>query len=226
MESTIDNPIIVEITEQEAKRKGNVGKYLNKLVVPGCLYIVEQVPDFMASCLYNITKPMLVFSSMACGGQLLMEAAESEISINLSKLKDNETYTSARDMIICKKLSKLEKKPIWIDESEKLMAINLYHRCQKLKKEHDIQVVLMDDYRLLVDDYFQEIPDGMRLQMLQTLAEKFGISIIAQDCPPKEANEGMCDGKNHEQVFHVNWWDDTPKTGTNSIFDYWEIDDE
>lgn len=176
---------------------------MNKQIIPGFLYIVEQIPNLMASCLYNITKPMLVFSSKATAAQLLMEAAESK-----------------RD--ICKALSALEKKPIWIDDSENLMAINLYSCYQKLKTEHDLKVVLLDDYRLLVDDYYQEISDELRITMLQKLAEKFGIAVIVQNCPPKEANEGESNDKNHEQVFHVNWWDDTPKTGTNSIFDYWE----
>lgn len=76
MESTFENTNI-HVKVEEAKNKGCLGKYLNKCIVPGHLYIVEQAPNLMASCLYNIHKPMLVFSSKACGGQLLMEAAES-----------------------------------------------------------------------------------------------------------------------------------------------------
>jgi replicative DNA helicase len=203
MESTIANTNSQVIKVEEVENRGSLGKYLDKQIVPGFLYIVEQAPNFMASCLCNISKPMLVFSSKASAAQLLMEAAESK-----------------RD--VCKALSALEKKPIWIDDSENLMAINLYSRCQKLKTEHDLKVVLLDDYRLLVDDYYQEISDEQRITMLQRLAEKLGIAVISQDCPPKEAKEGESNGKNPEQVFHVNWWDDTPKTETNSIFDYWE----
>ena len=132
------------IEAQEAEKKSNLGKYLNKHIVPGYSYIVEQVPNLMASCLYHISKPMLVFSSKASGAQLLMEAAGSEMNS-------------------IEKLTRLEKKPIWIDDSENLMAMNLYARCLKLKTEHDLQVVVMDDYRFLVDDYFQEIPDELKL---------------------------------------------------------------
>ena len=203
MESTIANTNIQVIKVEEVENRGSLGKYLDKRIVPGFLYIVEQAPNFMASCLCNISKPMLVFSSKASAAQLLMEAAESK-----------------RD--VCKALSALEKKLIWIDDSGNLMAINLYSRCQKLKTEHDLKVVLLDDYRLLVDDYYQEISDELRITMLQRLAEKLGIAVIAQDCPPKEAKESESNGKNPEQVFHVNWWDDTPKADTNSIFDYWE----
>ncbi len=203
MESTIANTNIRVIKVEEVENRGSWGKYLNKQIIPGFLYVVEQIPNLMASCLYNISKPMLVFSSKATAAQLLMEAVESK--------KD-----------VCKALSALEKKPIWIDDSEKLMAINLYARCEKLKAEHGLQVVLMDDYWLLVDDYYQEISDELRITMLQKLAEKFGIAVIVQNCPPKEANDDENNDKNHEQVFHVNWWDDTPKADTNSIFDYWE----
>jgi hypothetical protein len=79
MESDFANTNIHVIKAEEVKNRGCWGKYLNKHIVPGHLYIVEQAPNLMASCLYNIHKPMLVFSSKACGGQLLMEAAESEI---------------------------------------------------------------------------------------------------------------------------------------------------
>lgn len=224
MESAFANTNIHVIKKVEkVKSKGSWGKYLNKCIVPGHLYIVEQAPNLMASCLYNIHKPMLVFSSKACGGQLLMEAAENEIKISLSKLNDNETYTSAKEMIVCKKLGELEKKLIWIDESEKLMAINLYSRCQKLKTEHDLQVVLIDDYQFLVDDYFHEISDELSLTVLHKLAEKMGIAVIAQKCPIEETHEAGNKGYTSEPVFYDKWWEDTPKRNhNNSIFDYWE----
>lgn len=154
----------------------------------------------MASCLCNISNPMLVFSSRASAAQLFMEAAGSEMAFS-------------------EKLSKLEKKALWIDESDKLMAINLWTRCEMLKREQNIQVVLMDDYRFLVDDYFHEIPDELKLTMLQRLTEKLEIAIIAQQCPINETDEQ----ERQDFVFHNNWWDNTQKeTGTRSIFDYWE----
>ena len=148
---------------------------------------------------------MLVFSSKASGAQLLMEAAGSE-------------------MIFSERLTKLEKKPIWIDDSENLLAMNLYARCLKLRMEQGIQVVVMDDYRFLVDDFFQEIPDELKLSMLQSLSEKMGIAIIAQKYPIDETKEA--ENKNNTLVFHNKWWGDTQKseqeTGSGSIFDYWE----
>ena len=203
MGNAFDKTRIEIIEAQEAEKKNNLGKYLDKHIVPGHLYIVEQVPNLMASCLYHITKPMLVFSSKASGAQLLMEAAGSEMNS-------------------IEKLTRLEKKPIWIDESENLMAMNLYARCLKLRMEQDLQVVVMDDYRFLVDDFFQEIPDELKLTMLQSLSEKLGIAIIAQKCPIDETNEE--ENLNNTLVFHNKWWDDTPKSErkTGSIFDYWE----
>ena len=222
MESTYENTKIEVITSKEIEGGSSIGRYLKKHIVPGLLYIVEHVPNLMASCLYNISKPMLVFSSKACGGQLLMESAESEIDANPSKLKNKDPYLSYRELMICKMLSTLEKKPIWIDDSEKLMAVNLYARCEKLRMDHDLQVVLLDDYQFLVDDYFQEISDELRLTMLQKLAEKMGIAVIAQKCPIDETQEGN-KGNALEPVFHNRWWDDTPKREqNNSLFDYWE----
>ena len=203
MGNALDKTKIEVIEAQEAEKKSNLGKYLNKHIVPGHLYIVEQVPNLMASCLYNINKPMLVFSSKASGAQLLMEAAGSEMNS-------------------IEKLTRLEKKPIWIDDSENLMAMNLYARCLKLKMEHGLQVVVMDDYRFLVDDYFQEIPDELKLTMLQSLSEKLGIAIIAQKYPIDETKEA--ESKNNTLVFHNKWWDNSPTSeqNTGSIFDYWE----
>ena len=166
---------------------------------------------------------MLVFSSKANGAQLLMEAAENELRANPSKSRKNKPNSLSNDLMVAEKILELEKKPIWIDDSEKLMAINLYARCEKLKAEHDILVVLMDDYRLLVDDYFHEIPDELQLTMLQGLAEKMGIVVIAQQCPTEETQEEGSKDNNSELVFHNKWWDDTPKREqSNSIFDYWE----
>ena len=205
MGNAFDKTKIEVIEAQEAEKKSSLGKYLDKHIVPGHLYIVEQVPDLMASCLYNISKPLLVFSSKASGAQLLMEAAGSEMNS-------------------IEKLTRLEKKPIWIDDSESLMAMNLYARCLKLRMEHNLQVVVMDDYRFLVDDFFQEIPDELKLTMLQSLSEKLGIAIIAQNCPIDETKE--VESKNNTLIFHNKWWGDTPKseqeTGSGSIFDCWE----
>lgn len=212
------------IKAQEAEKKNSLGKYLNKHIAPGHVYIIEQVPNLMASCLYHISKPMLVFSSKASGAQLLMEAAESEANAHSSKSGKNNPNDFSNDMIIGKKLSELEKRPIWIDDSENLMAMNLYARCLKLRMEQDLQVVVMDDYRFLLDDFFQEIPDELKLTMLQSLSEKLGIAIIAQKCPIDETKE--VESKNNTLIFHNKWWDDTQKneqeTGSGSIFDYWE----
>ena len=209
------------IKAQEAEKKSNLGKYLNKYIAPRHLYIIEQVPNLMASCLYHISKPMLVFSSKVGGAQLLMEAAESEVNAHPSKSGKNNPNDS-NEMILRKKLGELEKRPIWIDDSESLMAMNLYARCLKLRMEHNLQVVVMDDYRFLVDDFFQEIPDELKLTMLQSLSEKLGIAINAQNCPIDETKE--VESKNNTLIFPNKWWDDTPKSErkTGSIFDYWE----
>lgn len=77
MESTIGNVRIERVRPQEIEAEKSIGTYLDKHVVPGRLYLIEQTPDFLASCLYKISKSMLVFSSKLCGGQLLVEAALS-----------------------------------------------------------------------------------------------------------------------------------------------------
>lgn len=223
MEITCENTKVEVITSKEIEGGSSIGRYLNKHIVPGHLYVVEQVPNLMASCLYNISKPMLVFSSKACGGQLLMESAESEIDAKPSKLKNKNPYVSYRELMICKMLSTLEKKPIWIDENEKLMATNLFDRCLKLVMEQNLEVVLMDDYRFLVDDFFQEIPDELRLHILQRLAEKLEITVIVQQYPDEETTKEKDKYKTTEPVFVKKWRKNTPKRKqSNSIFDYWE----
>ena len=206
----------------KSRKEGNVGEYLDKHLVPGHLYVIEHIPDFVTSCLYHTSKPMLVFSSKVCGGQLLMEAAEIELSAHSSKLEDNDPYSPSREMVLCEKLGELEKKPIWIDESEKLMAMNLHALCQKLRLEQGIQIVLMDDYQFLVDDFFQEITDELKLTMLQSLSEKLGIAVVAQKYPLKKRKHDR--KKTLEPVFLEKWWEDspTPEQNTGSILDYWE----
>ena len=88
MESTFEDTKIEMIKAQDVENVGNLGEYLDKHIAPGHLYIIEQQPNLMASCLYNIRKTMLVFSSKANGAQLLMEAAENGIRANPSKSKN------------------------------------------------------------------------------------------------------------------------------------------
>ena len=73
------------------------------------------------------------------------------------------------------------------------------------------------------DVVFQEIPDELKLTMLQKLAEKMGIAVIAQKCPIEKNQQEENKGNFSDLVFQNKWWDDTPKSEqNNSLFDYWE----
>ena len=104
MESSFEDAKIEIIKAQDVENVGNLGKCLDKHIAPGHLYIIEQHPNLMASCLYNIRKTMFVFSSKANGAQLLMEAAENELRANPSKSRKNKPNSLSNDLMVAEKM--------------------------------------------------------------------------------------------------------------------------
>ena len=157
MENTTEKKEIKVVKTQEAMMEGCIGKYLNKHIAPGRMYVVEDDTNLVGSCLYNIDKPMMVITYKSYR-QFLKDATKSEIEANLSD--SEKTGCNISDEMITKK--QLE-----------LCVFGMQMKGHK--------VILIDDYQSIVEDWYQEW--SQEPTALQRLLNEYGITVIASKCP-------------------------------------------
>lgn len=174
MENTTEKKEIKVVKTQEAIMEGCIGKYLNKHIVPGHMYVVEDDTNLVGSCLYNIDKPMMVITYKSYE-QFLMDATKSELAAILSD--SEKTSCSITDEMIANKQLELVDKPIkFITGIQSLNDMDLLTFGLQMEGH---KVILIDDYQTIVEDWYQESSrDSIQTKLLED-----GITIIAQKCP-------------------------------------------
>lgn len=178
MENQFKNSEIEVITAKYAKSKGGSGKYLNKHIAPGHMYVIEGDNNLMGSCLYNIDSSMMVITYKTYE-QFLKEATKSEIEANLTK--SNKGKIVITDEMIAEKQLELVDKAIKIMPGLKAMNdMDFFEFCLQMKGR---KVVLIDDYQSIVEDWYQESPSESIQTVLQRITKEYGIIVIAQTCP-------------------------------------------
>ncbi len=131
----------------------------------------------------DFQKPVAVFSLEMSGVQLVQRivAMESEIDAHKmrnGKLKDYE-WTQLNHTI-----EKLSDAPIFIDDTPGINIFELRAKCRRLKKQHDIQLVIIDYLQLMSgtsenknSNREQEISNISR--SLKGLAKELNVPVIA-----------------------------------------------
>lgn len=149
---------IINIGKKEAESEGgSIGKYLNKHIAPGYMYVVEDDTNLLGSCLYNIDKPMMVITYKSYE-QFLKEATKSELAANLSD--SEKTACNISDEMIANKQLELVDKPIkFTTRSHMLDDWDLSTFGMQMKGH---KVILIDDYQSIVEDWYQEWPKNRR----------------------------------------------------------------
>ena len=176
MENKFEKSEIEVITAKYAESEGGSGKYLNKHIVPGYMYVVEDDTNLVGSCLYNIDKPMMVITYKSYE-QFLKDATKSELEAKLSGLEKASCNIS--DEIIANKQLDLVDKPIkFYTRSHMLHNLDLVSFGMQMKGH---KVILIDDYQSIVEDWYQEWPQ--KPTALQRLSIEYGITVIASKCP-------------------------------------------
>ena len=176
MENTTEKKEIKVVKTQEAMMEGCIGKYLNKHIAPGRMYVVEDDTNLVGSCLYNIDKPMMVITYKSYR-QFLKDATKSEIEANLSD--SEKTGCNISDEMITKKQLELVDKPI--KYTTRLHTLDDWNLCVFGMQMKGHKVILIDDYQSIVEDWYQEW--SQEPTALQRLLNEYGITVIASKCP-------------------------------------------
>ncbi len=127
--------------------------------------------------------PVGVFSMEMSKEQLVMRLLSSESEIDFSKLRTG-SLSGAEWPKLAQAADTLYKAPIFIDDSPALGILDLRARARRLKKEHDLSLLVIDYLQLMRgrsntggDRREQEISEISRF--LKALAKELNIPVIA-----------------------------------------------
>ena len=127
--------------------------------------------------------PVGVFSMEMSKEQLVMRLLSSESEVEFSKLRTG-ALSSAEWPKLAQAADTLYKAPIFIDDSAGLGILDLRARARRLKKEHDLSLLIIDYLQLMRgrsntggDRREQEISEISRF--LKALAKELNIPVIA-----------------------------------------------
>jgi replicative DNA helicase len=127
-------------------------------------------------------RPVAVFSLEMSSIQLANRLIAAETELGSDKLKTGrlENYEWEH---LNRKISSLEKAPIYIDDTPALSIFELRAKCRRLKMQHDIQVVIVDYLQLMTSgsegrgSREQEVSAISR--SLKAIAKELDIPILA-----------------------------------------------
>ncbi len=129
-------------------------------------------------------KAVAVFSLEMSSVQLITRLISSETALESEKLRKGnlEDHEWA---ILMSKVKKLEKAPLFIDDTPALSVFDLRAKCRRLKATHDIQVIIIDYLQLMTaggsnkngGNREQEISTISR--SLKSIAKELNIPVIA-----------------------------------------------
>ncbi len=143
-----------------------------------CLNIAEN-----AALADGASAPVGIFSMEMSKEQLVMRLLSSESEVEFSKLR-NGTLSGAEWPKLAQAADILYRAPIFIDDSPSLGVLDLRARARRLKKEHDLSLLIIDYLQLMRgrsntggDRREQEISEISRF--LKALAKELNIPVVA-----------------------------------------------
>ncbi len=99
----------------------------------------------------DFKKPVAVFSLEMSAVQLANRLISGEAEIDQEKLR-NGNLTEAEWHQLNTKINRLSSAPIYIDDTAGLSVSELKTKCRKLKKQHGIQMIIIDYLQLMRGD--------------------------------------------------------------------------
>ena len=115
-------------------------------------FVVKRIPEQVSSFVFNLAVPTVIFTLTKSSYQFVMELLSTKIEINFDEVlckKKKKEFARIGDLKIralCEKVNALENRPLWIDDTEFHSVTELCEKCHQIVKEHQIQVVIIDDY--------------------------------------------------------------------------------
>lgn len=124
--------------------------------------------------------PVAFFSIEMSDMQLVIRLISAETKVNSHKIRTGKI--SQKDLsVIVKKIGKLAKAPMFIDDSPALSITELRAKCRRLKAEHNIRLILVDYLQLIhppkAESREREI--SIISSSLKQIAKELNIPVIA-----------------------------------------------
>jgi replicative DNA helicase len=128
--------------------------------------------------------PVVFFSLEMSAGQLVQRILSAESEVWLEKISRGKLEEYEMQQIIHKGINRLDKAPIFIDDTPALNIFELRAKCRRLKNKHNIGLIIIDYLQLMSGtadgkgtNREQEISTISR--NLKTLAKELAVPIIA-----------------------------------------------
>ncbi|MBK7957356.1 MAG: replicative DNA helicase [Bacteroidetes bacterium] len=133
----------------------------------------------------DFKKPVAFFSLEMSAAQLVQRMISMESEINAEKLRKGDLRQDEWTQLITK-IDKLETAPILIDDTPAMSIFELRAKARKLKRKHDINMIIIDYLQLMSGGNAEGKSSGNREQeissisrALKGLAKELDIPIIA-----------------------------------------------
>jgi replicative DNA helicase len=130
----------------------------------------------------GVSTPVGIFSLEMSKEQLVMRFLSSEAEVEFSKLRSGMVRDTEWPKL-SKAAGRLYEAPIFIDDAPALSVLDLRARARRLKKEHDLGILVIDYLQLMrgrtgsLDRREQEISEISR--SLKALAKELDIPVVA-----------------------------------------------
>ncbi|WP_040398335.1 replicative DNA helicase [Cesiribacter andamanensis] len=110
---------------------------------------------FVVSALRNaavdFNKPVAIFSLEMSAVQLVNRMISAEAELESEKIKKGNLADYEWEQLV-HKTTRLNKAPIFIDDTPALSILELRAKCRRLKAQHDIQMIIIDYLQLMSGD--------------------------------------------------------------------------
>ena len=128
--------------------------------------------------------PVVMFSLEMSAGQLVQRILSAESEIWLEKISRGKLEEYEMQQLLVKGIQRLDKAPIFIDDSPALNIFELRAKCRRLKNKHNIGLIIIDYLQLMSGT--SDNKGGNREQEISTisrnlkgLAKELNVPIIA-----------------------------------------------
>lgn len=143
------------------------------------------VVSSMRNAAIDFNMPVAIFSlEMSCS-QLMLRMISAEAEIDSEKLRKGSLEPHEWQQMH-KRLDRLSKAPIFIDDTPALSVLELRAKCRRLKAQHDIQLIIIDYLQLMSGETSNKGGTGNREQeiasisrALKNLAKELNVPVIA-----------------------------------------------
>lgn len=173
MEYTTENTYLQIVRMKDDNENGGLGAALKRSLAPSQFYVIEKKPEIVSSFYYSLIEPSAVFTVTKNARDFLLELI----------IPQAESLGEEPDLHnLCKKIKVLKNQSMWIDDSEIQSVTELCEKCRRVKEEHHIQFVVIDDFlHLPIPESVQrglDAPDAAYRQLCQ-LAKELNIVVVA-----------------------------------------------